>query len=62
MPGESFDDLFLRTVEREARRRRAPKIIDSLDELHEQIRDSGLVQTDSTQLIRDLREGVGHLG
>jgi len=57
-PG-SFNDLVVKALERELRVRYAREVGKRIDEFRERIyREHGLL-SDSTPVIRDLREGIG---
>jgi hypothetical protein len=56
---ESLNDFVVRVLEKEARWIKARKAHAAIVELREEIRKRTGVQPDSTQLIRDLREGRG---
>lgn len=57
--GGSFNDLVVRALETEVRRRTWRRLLQETDELRERIyRERGLL-SDSRPLIRQLREGIG---
>jgi len=56
---ESLNDFVVRVLEKEARWVRARKAHADIVKLREEIRERTGVHPDSTQLIRDLREGRG---
>ncbi|MFN0073712.1 MAG: YlcI/YnfO family protein [Chloroflexota bacterium] len=56
---ESLNDLIVTAIEREVRRRRANKALDNIELLSARIRAEAGIQPSSTQMIRDLREGIG---
>ena len=57
-PG-SFNDLVVKALEREIRVRHAREVGKRIDEFRERVyREHGLL-SDSTPIIRELREGIG---
>lgn len=56
---ESLNDLIVRALEREVRRRKALDNLAEIDLLREAIRQRGGTQPDSAPLIRALRSGEG---
>ena len=57
----SFNDLVVKALEREVRMRYAREVGKSIDEFAERTyREHGLL-SDSRPLIRELRDGIGHV-
>jgi hypothetical protein len=56
---ESLNEFVVNAVEDVARRRRTREALDAMRALRERIAARGGVRSDSTQLIRELREGIG---
>lgn len=57
--GESLNDLIVKAVEHEIRRRKSMDAHEGIMRIREQIRARNAVLTDSVPLIRAMREGEG---
>ena len=57
--GGSFNDLVVKALEREVRMRHAREVGKRIDELRERTRREFGLLSDSTPVIRQLREGIG---
>ncbi len=57
--GESLNDVIVKAVDREIRRRRGLHALDEIDRIREQVKQESGIQPDSTPMIRELREGIG---
>ncbi|MBA2372015.1 MAG: YlcI/YnfO family protein [Candidatus Limnocylindria bacterium] len=58
-PDESLNEFVVHAVEDVARRRRTREALDAMTELRGRIAARTGLQSDSTALIRQLRDGVG---
>jgi len=58
-PDESLNEFVVHAVEDVARRRRTREALDAITELRGRIAARTRLQSDSTALIRQLRDGVG---
>ena len=58
-PDESLNEFVVRAVEDVARRRRTREALDAMRDLRQRIATRTGIQSDSTTLIRELREGIG---
>jgi hypothetical protein len=58
---ESFNEYVVDAVDREARRRQGLSVYNEILRIREEIEKESGIQPDSRPLIRELRDGIGHL-